>query len=99
MIYQLSCGNVHKTFDETIATKKYGDKEFLAVNIADIQIFMKSMWHPFFEVQLVQITSVSRQVSSLLKKNLSCTGKVEIAEGHMILVHAMIATWLMADGP
>jgi len=39
MVYQLKYDSVHKSFDGTIATKKDGDKEFLVVNGADIQIF------------------------------------------------------------
>jgi len=39
MVYQLKYDSVHKTFDGTIAAKKDGDKEFLVVNGADIQIF------------------------------------------------------------
>merc|ERR1719410_2821282 len=39
MVYQLKYDSVHKTFDGTVAAKKDGDKEFLVVNGADIQIF------------------------------------------------------------
>ena len=39
MVYQLKYDSVHKTFPGTIAAKKEGDKEFLVVNGADIQIF------------------------------------------------------------
>merc|ERR1711983_137015 len=39
MVYQLKYDSVHKTFPGTTAAKKAGDKEFLAVNGADIQIF------------------------------------------------------------
>jgi len=39
MVYQLKYDSVHKTFPGTIAAKKDGDKEFLVVNGADIQIF------------------------------------------------------------
>merc|ERR1712218_619138 len=39
MVYQLKYDSVHNTFPGTIAAKKDGDKEFLVVNGADIQIF------------------------------------------------------------
>jgi len=39
MVYQLKYDSVHGTFPGTIAAKKEGDKEFLVVNGADIQIF------------------------------------------------------------
>jgi len=39
MVYQLKYDSVHKQFPGTIASKKEGDKEFLVVNGADIQIF------------------------------------------------------------
>jgi len=39
MVYQLKYDSVHNKFPGTIAAKKEGDKEFLVVNGADIQIF------------------------------------------------------------
>merc|ERR1711934_748270 len=39
MVYQLKYDSVHKRFPGTIAAKTEGDKEFLVVNGADIQIF------------------------------------------------------------
>jgi len=38
-VYQLKYDSVHRTFEGTIATKVDGDKEFLVVNGADIQVF------------------------------------------------------------
>merc|ERR1712209_143367 len=39
MVYQLKYDSVHKRFDGQISTEEEGDKEFLVVNGADIQIF------------------------------------------------------------